>query len=202
MERRSLSQLFTGLVAALFSIAILLGSFAITIAQAGKKHHPPLATSALPPLATTIIQNFQDQILVPTTSIQSPSEEVVGSHCPPPIGWQVVVVEPGDTLQSFAASYGTTAVELKLANCLIASDLIPGTYINVPLLPSNQATSTTTPHTDQNKPPNSLKTLPTTEQPPVTTEPAPALTPEPPLPDTSEPSPTASEYPSAEGVTP
>lgn len=54
------------------------------------------------------------------------------TNCPPPPGWQAILSAPGDTLESLASFYGTTVEALMQANCLLTSQILPGTRLYVP----------------------------------------------------------------------
>jgi len=50
---------------------------------------------------------------------------------PPPAGWSVYFVQPGETLASIATRYGISSAKLQTANCLLTTELIPGAVIYV-----------------------------------------------------------------------
>jgi len=80
------------------------------------------------------------------TATASPTATAV--RCQPPAGWQDIVIAPGDTLESLAAQYHTTAEILQQANCLPVPTLLAGTHLFVPRVatatPTPSATSTPT----------------------------------------------------------
>ena len=68
----------------------------------------------------------------------SPSPTATATPCTPvqPPGWVQYTVQPGDTLESLAASRGVTRAELVRANCLAEpGQLAPGQVIFAPPLP-------------------------------------------------------------------
>ena len=62
--------------------------------------------------------------------------------CKPPVGWQIYVVQQGDTLYSLAQRYNITADAIVRANCLTNYTLYVGQNLYLPPLP---ATPTSTP---------------------------------------------------------
>lgn len=62
--------------------------------------------------------------------------------CPPPQGWMPITTQPGDTLESLAASYSTTVDLLVSGNCLHSAQIMPGFVLYVPPV---QATATLSP---------------------------------------------------------
>ena len=72
------------------------------------------------------------------------STTVIFSSCAPP-DWIGVVIQPGDTLESLAQAYGTTAQVLREGNCLLTDTLVPNTVLYVPVIPTATATLTLAP---------------------------------------------------------
>lgn len=143
---RGLLGIFWGILAAILSIAIILGSFNLAFAEGGllvgmvKLPHP---TMTLPPIQ---IPEIQLPPLTSTPDLQSHSLESnipenlpsPPSACPPPPGWIPITIQPGDTLDSLSLTYNTTASELALANCLNSPRIFPGAYLYIPSPPPSE----------------------------------------------------------------
>lgn len=54
------------------------------------------------------------------------------TNCPPPPGWLAIQTGPGDTLEELAGNYGTSVEALMQANCMLTTQLLPGTRLYVP----------------------------------------------------------------------
>ena len=67
------------------------------------------------------------------------------TNCPPPAGWLAIQTAPGDTLDSLAFTYGTSVEDLMVANCLVITQVIPGTRLYVPPFKSPTPTDRCTP---------------------------------------------------------
>jgi len=130
---KHLRQLIIGFLAAMLSTAIILGSLSISLAEGGLPLK--LASSPIPETVSPPAVVLQDFFPTPTASLTleqvSPPE-----NCPPPTGWFVVVVQLGDTLESLAQAYSTSPETLAQGNCLVASSLLPGTFLYIPPAPS------------------------------------------------------------------
>jgi LysM repeat protein len=139
---------FMGLVTALVSSGLVLGSIVLSLTEGGVR-------LALAPPSTSISFNAEPFLASPTSSlpeetlepgqptytsspIPSPAETETPTlpppptDCPPPDGWVPITIAPGDTLRILAGRYGTTQEALAEANCLITSRLIPGSILYVP----------------------------------------------------------------------
>ena len=119
------------------SVAILFGSLMMTFVEGGARIAPPPSETSLPPspIAPSQTPMPGTPTAIPLTDTPLPSETPTvtsTSYCTPPTGWSTIVVQPGDTLESLAQTYNTTVKKLKLANCLLTNDLIPGTLFYVP----------------------------------------------------------------------
>ena len=151
---KELRQVFLGVVTALVSGAIILGSLSLALVEGG--YQIALAPSAtlgtgLPPVIFTPLPGqptfTMPATLLPTISALFPTS----SDCPPPPpGWVEISILPDDTLAYLAQQYGVTLEVLDQVNCLYgASTLIPGTRFYVPNLPP---TATNPPPTSEQQP--------------------------------------------------
>jgi LysM repeat protein len=70
----------------------------------------------------------------------APTNTPEASVCIAPFGWVIYGVQAGDTLDSVASAAGSTAAELRTANCLAPTATIrPGDRLYVPRLPAGTA---------------------------------------------------------------
>lgn len=150
---RGFRQVILGFLAALLSVAVILGSLSLSLSESGLKlamNSAPTRTPGLriptetnpaevaikPPGVTSTAQNFTTSLLesitpmVTLTATPSPT-----SSCPMPPGWHTILVESGDTLDSLAEKHNITPEALMLANCMVTEALLDGTTLNVPGIP-------------------------------------------------------------------
>jgi len=140
-------QVWFGILAALISSAIILGSISLSLVESG---------SALALIATdTSTSSPSPTIPVETVPAGFPTFTPTSTHtptatsttpppknCPPPAGWGQIEYQMDETWESLAQKYGVTVEELLKSNCFDVNVLpIPGSVINVPLLPSPTATT-------------------------------------------------------------
>lgn len=141
---RDFLQVFWGVLIALLSAGIILGSLSIALIEGGMNsgmestptRFVRLITQPIPsimpsvsssPTTTEVILTPQSLTSTPLAVVFSPTP-----RCPQPRGWSVYVIQPGDTLASIAEFYNTTAELLADENCLEVSTLFPGTELYVP----------------------------------------------------------------------
>lgn len=140
--------IFIGLVTALVSSGLVLGSIVLSLTEGGIR-------LALAPAATSISFNAELFPASPTSSLpqatwepgqptdtftpvlqpaetNTPALPPPPQDCPPPDGWMPITVVPGDTLRILAGRYGTTQEALAEGNCLITSRLIADSILYVP----------------------------------------------------------------------
>lgn len=145
----TLRQIGGGFLLGALSIIIVLGGFALAMAEGGLV--PAFAPSAtltrvqseiyptlelLPPLDGQLASPDPGQTETPvqtSTSTLPPPP----TTCMPPSGWVAISVQPHDTLSSIAATYRISAVQLQQANCLVSNELVAGSFLYVPPLPPN-----------------------------------------------------------------
>jgi LysM repeat protein len=138
---RGMNQVLLGVLAAILSGAIVLGSLLLSLVEGGQAlavmpasqatPTPPLMT--LPPGAPTYTPSATPSVTpTPTAALPANCTAV-------PPDWQVVVIQPDDTLSTIAARYGTSVQALRQGNCLetITDQLSPGTTILVPVRPAS-----------------------------------------------------------------
>jgi LysM repeat protein len=137
-----------GVLTALFSILIVIGSLALSLTEGGMSMAllrttpgTPTPTSAFPqpsatyPIvaATSMVTPVISPTPMPTPSFTpTPPSPTPPPSCLPPDGWSPITVQLGDTLQSLARTYNVTEALLVQANCLFSDTLVAGTIIYVP----------------------------------------------------------------------
>jgi LysM repeat protein len=149
---KNLWQLFTGVLIALISIGLLLGGLSLSLAEGisnatSTSTSTPTATPTMMPTSSPTLQPFtlsvsttpaQDSptqlpTLLPTwTPTLTSTAPPPPTNCPPPLGWLVYFVQPGETLDSIATRYRISTPILQGANCLVTKELLPGVVIYVP----------------------------------------------------------------------
>ncbi len=97
--------------------------------------HTPTATNT-PSLTRTPRPTETSGILPTPTGSLTPEADQLVNGCPRPEGWEIYVVEQGNTLFSIARAVGSTVRVLQAANCLADPDVIfVGMALSVPTLP-------------------------------------------------------------------
>lgn len=150
----SLRQVGSGLLFALVCIAIVVGGFALSMAEGGigaVAIPPTVTTTSAPIILPTALPVTSPTIppVIPTTGDLFPATDTPEpiptasftpppppTSCPPPSGWVAVVVQPYDTLASLAQTYRTSTAALRQGNCLVSDQLVSGSFIYVPPLPT------------------------------------------------------------------
>ena len=138
-------QLTLGILAGLVSAALLLGSVSLALLEGSLTRVPapsptfitltpsPQPTTSIP-VATTSpgTGTTSTPTITPTPSPSLTFTSLPTSPCNYPADWHPIEVYPGDTLESLAATYGTTVEALIDGNCLDTTTLMPGTILYVP----------------------------------------------------------------------
>lgn len=143
----SYRQVTLGILAVLVSIVIVLGSLMMTFVESGMRNAIPLSDTPGASFTPSQTPMPGTPTAVPVTGTPVPSETASVTatfYCTPPAGWEVYVIQPGDTLASLAETYDTTVKKLKAANCLLTNDLIPDTEFYVPQVEPTEPQPTAT----------------------------------------------------------
>jgi len=148
-------QLILAALAAIFSAVIIIGSLMLAMTEGGQTltmaYTPTSSPSPLPPVDTP--KPGEPTFTPSPTSLPSATPEpVIADHCPMPVGWTQIEVLPGDTLENIAKRYATSSARLQEANCLGTSNLIPGTFLSVPIPPPTATSSITATLTETPEP--------------------------------------------------
>ena len=138
------------ILAVLVSVAIVFGSLMMSFVEGGSRLALPATDTRQPstPLPPSSTPMPGTPTAIPLTDTPVPTETPTTtptSKCPLPNGWTVIIIQPGDTLESLSEMYDISVKKLMAANCLLTADLIPGTEFYVPILPESTPTATVTP---------------------------------------------------------
>ena len=141
-------ELILGLVTALASIVILAGSLVLAMAedQTSVALNPiDTNTATTTPTPTTTATPLPTQrpgeatytpsvTPLPTNTPTNTSKAPSPTTCSHPSSWQPITVQQGDTLNNLADKHNTSVDELINANCLLVSQLLPGSTLYAPKL--------------------------------------------------------------------
>ena len=143
---QALKQLGGGFLLGILSVALVLGGFAIAMAEGGMipSFEPTSSPTAvfptifptLPLLSSTEQNSAVNNPTIAVISTQTSTPPAPPTSCPPPAGWVAIIVQPYDTLNSLAQTFRISPSELQHANCLIGSELASGSFLYVPHLPT------------------------------------------------------------------
>jgi LysM repeat protein len=142
---RFLRQILPGFFIALLSILVILGGFILSHVE-GEVNLPvqtQTSTSTLPTIVTPTREIFTPTAITetqaPATSTFTPPSSP--TSCPLPPGWSSYRLVPEDTWDSLAVRYATSIESLLQANCLNTTELVPGTLLFVPPVPTRTSLS-------------------------------------------------------------
>jgi len=152
---RDARQVFWGITTALISIALLFGSFMLSLVEGSRRlptptlPPPTLPTPTMPPIPTLNWQpspSLSDSptTLSPTWTLTLPSTP---TNCPLPPGWLPYILLSGDTLDGLALRYKKTSAEISQGNCLVTDSLLPGQVVFLPPMPTITSVPCGAPHT-------------------------------------------------------
>jgi LysM repeat protein len=146
----SLRQIGVGILLGILSILILLGGFSLAMAEGGMvpaaAPASPTATSSVSiivtifptlPLPTSDAPAGTDTPLPNFTATVSLTPPPTLTICQPPAGWVAIVVQSNDTLISLSQVYRTSVDLLRTKNCLLNDQLVSGSILYVPPLPTS-----------------------------------------------------------------
>jgi LysM repeat protein len=119
-------QAFTGILAAVISAVIILGSIVLALTETGQKiarlpEGSPELSTPMPPVATSK-PGQPTYTAVPTRVLPTPTATDT-FRCTPPPGWGWIEALPGDTWESLAEQSSRSLDELLTANCLEPEDI-------------------------------------------------------------------------------
>ncbi|MBC8507696.1 MAG: LysM peptidoglycan-binding domain-containing protein [Anaerolineales bacterium] len=141
-------ELILGLVTALASTLILAGSLVVAMAedQATVAQIPvDTNTSTITPSPTITATPLPTQkpgeptytpsaTPLPSDTPTNTNEAPSPTTCSHPSSWGAIIVQQGDTINNLAAKHNTSVDELIDANCLLVSQLLPGSTLYAPKL--------------------------------------------------------------------
>lgn len=146
----SLRQVGSGLLFGLVCLAIVLGGFALSMTEGGMSavvvasstSTQAAAATRVPAISPTLPLETPTQSLNPATDTPAPTPTETftppppPTNCPPPAGWVAIVVQVYDTLPGLAQTYRASTDAIRQANCLVSDQLVPGSFLYVPPLPT------------------------------------------------------------------
>jgi hypothetical protein len=134
-----LRQVIMGILAALLSAAIILGSMSLAFTEGSRRvaqSHPSQTISPSSVTFTTPLPSESTPALPSPTNTPAPT---LKSICSYPPGWKPIIIKAGDTWESLTQTYGSTTETLAVANCLppdfkFSNDFVGATFYVPPLL--------------------------------------------------------------------
>jgi LysM repeat protein len=147
----SLRQIGAGILLGILSILILLGGFSLAMAEGGMVPAALVPASATPTSPVSIIVTIFPTSPLPTSaapaSTDTPAATLTATVsltppptltiCQPPAGWVAIIVQSTDTLVSLSQVYRTSVDLLRTKNCLLNDQLVSGSILYVPPLPTS-----------------------------------------------------------------
>lgn len=140
------------LVVALISIGLMIGALSISLVEFVPEATPtptnnqlpsPIPLTATPTLPPTNTPTFAIESVTPSITPTLLATATYPANCPVPTGWIPIIVQAGQTLDSIAFTYRTTADTLKQGNCLLTNNLVTGKTLYVPAVAPNTAVACT-----------------------------------------------------------
>ncbi len=147
----SLRQIGAGILLGIISILLLLGGFSLAMAEGGMLPAAAVPASPTPSSAVSIVVTIFPTLPLPisatpvttdtpaanltaTVSLTPPPTLTI---CQPPTGWVLIIVQSNDTLAGLSQVYRTSVDLLRTKNCLLNDQLVPGSILYVPPLPTS-----------------------------------------------------------------
>ncbi len=138
---QNMRDLGYALTLALISVGLMVGSLSISLVEFVPDTASTNTLTQPPPQPVTITATFPPTF-TPTFSAESPTPTITLTatitstpplNCPVPQGWTLITVQYGDTLETIASRYATTADVLRSGNCLLVPNLVAGSQLWVPI---------------------------------------------------------------------
>ena len=140
----TLRQVAGSLALAAFSALLVIGGISLALAESYVPEIPtPTETPAFIPDINTATPTPQALIFI-TDTLPLPLPSVTippPTNCPPPTGWIPTYVQAGETLAEIAVRHKATSDQVKTANCLFSNDVLIGSVLYVPPLPTRTSVS-------------------------------------------------------------
>ncbi|HSF81342.1 MAG TPA: LysM domain-containing protein, partial [Anaerolineales bacterium] len=142
-----LRQALLGVLAAILSSAILIGSILLALTESGRQLARAVPPTPQPPVSTPR-PGEPTYTASPTAEPSATPTLQAALECPPPPGWVQTEVLPSENMASIAQFYGISEQELRQNNCDYVGSTFPSPVIlNVPantVTPTSTATATST----------------------------------------------------------
>lgn len=132
-------QIWYGGILAFIYLLLVFGSLTAALAEGDLLNITQAISSS------TLIQSSTHVATVTLYLTPSPSMTRTPTllFCDPPADWTAITILPGDTLDSLAELYRSTAITLSNANCLDESKITPGMVFFVPRIQEPEASTPT-----------------------------------------------------------
>jgi len=151
----SLRQIGAAILLGFISVVVVLGGFLLAMTEGGMAPAiapaSPTASSSVsiivtifptlplpftntPQGATPAGTNTATPNVTATATLTPPPTLTI---CQPPTGWIPIIVQPYDTLAGLSQVYRTSAALLRTKNCLLNDQLVSGSILYVPPLPTS-----------------------------------------------------------------
>ena len=147
---KSFSQLALGVITAAGSSLMVLAAILLSLAEGSTVTTPTPSQVANVVTPLTILS--PNQTIFPTVTVNGvivvTATDMPPMQCPTPPGWSAYTLVSGDTLEALAARSAITIEQIREANCLLSSTLLPGTILYLPPSvpsPTDQAQPSSTP---------------------------------------------------------
>jgi len=132
-------EVVSGLLAALTSLIIIGGGIAISFVENNPEEAQPIANQFSPtftnsatievitpsPVKPTLTPTKIPATMTPTSPTETPT-------CNYPSDWLPVTIEEGDSIESLVNLFHTSPEIIMEANCLLSSEINPGSIVYVP----------------------------------------------------------------------
>lgn len=130
---RAFGQFIVGIGTAFGSSMLVLAAIMLSLAEGSTMTVPPTASPAADVTPAALVTPDRQASPTPTrlvVMVITPTESTM--KCTIPAGWTAYTLVAGDTLEDLAARFAVTVEQIRTANCLISSGLLPGTILYLP----------------------------------------------------------------------
>lgn len=128
-----IGQLLMGLFSAVGVSLLILSAFSLSLLEGGTAvSGPALLPEVSPTAGPEATRPAPGETLIPTRTAAVMTATQASSCPPPPIGWVIYTVQPGETLESIADRAGVTPEKVRDVNCLPFSQVVADMQIYLP----------------------------------------------------------------------
>jgi LysM repeat protein len=115
-------------------VSILSSTSSITPEPSEEQETTEIQTCTATLSATNTMIPTQTKTATSTHTVTS-TFTVTPTTCPIPAGWKEYTVEQGDTLEELAKKRKITVDTVKIGNCLVSDQIVPGSILFLPPIP-------------------------------------------------------------------